>query len=94
MKQKVEIITKKLKTAFFEETDPKIVNEGEIQKYLDKGFNEIKIQGMLIAEYEKNGRNDNLRTYADLQKKNKKKHTKELDMKLRAMLTTLNNQVI
>jgi hypothetical protein len=92
-KDKVVEVTKKIKTLFMEEKDPNIIEDGQVQKYLDKGMSEIKITRMLINEYQKTGRNENLRIYSDLQKKNAKKHSKETDIKLGAMLTTLNNQV-
>jgi hypothetical protein len=92
-KDKVVEVSKKIKTLFMEEKDPNIIEDGQVQKYLDKGMSEIKITRMLIIEYNKTGRNENLRTYSEMQKKNNKKHSKEIDIKLGAMLTTLNNQV-
>ncbi len=92
-KENVIKVSKKIKTVFMEEKDPNITEDGIVQKYLDKEVSEIKITRMLINEYHKAGRNENLRIYSDMQKKNAKKHTKELDIKIGAMLTTLNNQV-
>lgn len=92
-KENVYKASKKIKTVFMEDKDPSITEEGEVQKYLDKGMSELKITRMLINEYSKTGRNENLRVYGDLQKKQTKKNTRELDIKIGAMLNTLNNQV-
>ncbi len=92
-KEQVKLVTKKLKTVFFEDKEPSILQEGMVEKYLKSGMTQAKVTRMLIKEYSKSGRNENLRLYSSMQKQNAKNHSRELDVKLSAMLSTLNNQV-
>lgn len=89
----ISTLTKKTKNIFFDDKKPTIMDDGQIQKMLDEGIDEQSITNQLCDEYFKTPRNDNLRIYADLQEKEKKARTRELDIKLNAMLITLNRQV-
>ena len=73
---------------------PNILDDGEVERRLSIGEDEADIEDEIADEYFKTPRNDNLVTYGDLQKAERKNRNKANSIRVGAMLRTLNKQVI
>jgi len=73
---------------------PNILDKGEVERRLEKGDDEQDVEDDIADEYFKTPRNDNLVTYGHLQKAERKIRSRANQIRVGAMLRTLNKQVI
>ncbi len=73
---------------------PNILDKGEVERRLEAGEDEADVEDDIAEEYFKTPRNDNLNTYGQLQKAERKSRSRANQIRVGAMLRTLNKQVI